>query len=273
MTIHPSPPEKTGAPSKGLVAVVGVVATAALALGAIALVVALKGDGDKTAASAPTATVTITESPTQGADTEAAQTPPPLAPSLLEVTGVIVGEGGKAITELRPEPPVRVDLFSDYMCPYCGQFEVSYGETLQTLVDEGKINLVVHPVAILDQLSQGTNYSTRASIAAMTVAAMAPDAFGEFNRELFAQQPAENTEGLADAKIADIAKAAGAPDNVLPLLTNGTDAAAIGAMTQAASEAGMTGTPTIALTGADGQPQRWDYETPIDQLVDQIAGQ
>ena len=56
------------------------------------------------------------------------------------------------------------------MCPVCNQFEQLYGPEIQNLVDDGTITLGIHPIAILDRLSQGTEFSTRAANAMYCVA-------------------------------------------------------------------------------------------------------
>src|SRR4051812_26252453 len=49
-----------------------------------------------------------------------------------------------------------MDTYIDFMCPICNQFEQAYGESIQGLVDDGTITLGIHPIAILDDKSQGT---------------------------------------------------------------------------------------------------------------------
>src|SRR3954471_1560201 len=51
-----------------------------------------------------------------------------------------------------------MDTYIDFMCPICTQFEQAYGEAIQGLVGDGTITLGIHPIAILDDKSQGTEY-------------------------------------------------------------------------------------------------------------------
>jgi protein-disulfide isomerase len=64
---------------------------------------------------------------------------------------------------------------------------------------------VVHSVSILDRLSDGSEYSTRAASASAWVADRAPEQFSAFHESLFADQPEENTPGLSDEQIAQVA--------------------------------------------------------------------
>ena len=78
----------------------------------------------------------------------------------LETGAIAVGDGENTL-----------DTYIDFMCPVCNQFEQAYGETIQSLVDDGTITLNIHPISILDRESQGTEYSTRAANAMYCVAA------------------------------------------------------------------------------------------------------
>ena len=69
-----------------------------------------------------------------------------------QADGLVIGSG-----------PVTVDIYLDFMCPVCKQYEDQAGQTLNQLVADDKIRLVYHPVAFLDRASNGTQYSTRSS--------------------------------------------------------------------------------------------------------------
>lgn len=102
-----------------------------------------------------------------------------------------------------------VDLFIDPLCPYCRLFEQGSGQLLFDDAAAGLITLRVHPLALLNRLSQGTDYSTRSAAALVAVAAEHPDATPQFVRALFDEQPDENTTGLDDAQLTRIAASIG----------------------------------------------------------------
>lgn len=104
----------------------------------------------------------------------------------------------------------HVVTYLDYLCPFCKQFEAANGAFLQELVASGDISLEVQPVAILDRLSLGTEYSTRSASAAGCVAEHQPESFLDFNAALFAAQPPENSEGLTNDEIVEVAASSGA---------------------------------------------------------------
>jgi protein-disulfide isomerase len=172
--------------------------------------------------------------------------------------GIPVGADLVAGTENEGAPVV--DEYLDYMCPVCGQFEQINGADVETMLTSGDATVVFHPVSILDRASNGEEYSTRAASAAYWVADRAPEAFFDFNEALFANQPAEGTEGLDDEAIADLAEGAGAPADVAAGIADGTARETFGQYVYSltneatANEAlvnadGGFGTPTIVVDG------------------------
>src|SRR5699024_1409638 len=103
----------------------------------------------------------------------------------------VSAEGVAGSTSGVADDAVQVDVYSDFMCPFCSLFEQTNGELLAELRESGDIALTYHPVAILDRFSEGTAYSTRAVTAAALVADQAPESFVALNDLLFANQPAE----------------------------------------------------------------------------------
>ena len=179
-------------------------------------------------------------------------------PSTAEDNGAIpVGATGKA-GEKPATGDVVVSVYLDYMCPYCHQFETANDAELATLRAAGGVTVEYHPISILDRLSSGTEYSTRASNAAAIVADQAPDKFPAFNTALFANQPAENSQGLSDDEIAKLALTAGVPQSVVDKFTATvpgkswrTFAPYVSALTaQASVDLGASyGTPTVLING------------------------
>ncbi|MEX0152130.1 DsbA family protein [Microbacterium sp. LMI1-1-1.1] len=145
-----------------------------------------------------------------------------------------------------------VDTYVDFMCPICNQFEQSYGPTLESLVDDGTITLNIHPISILDRASQGTEFSTRSANAAYCVAEDDAQNVLPFVQAMYAQQPAEQTSGLDDATLVQIAESAGASDAVASCIQDGTYERFVTARTRDTPvQPGASGiaTPTIAING------------------------
>jgi protein-disulfide isomerase len=146
------------------------------------------------------------------------------------------------------DAPHTVSIYLDSQCPACRAFETQNGAWLEGLRDAGKIRLELKPIAILDRFSS-TQYSTRAANAAACVADSSPEAYTAFNDELFAQQPPENSAGLPDDKLVEIARDAGAAPAVEQCITDGTFTGWVARTTDAASRSGVQGTPTVLVDG------------------------
>src|SRR5699024_571909 len=127
-------------------------------------------------------------------------------------------EGAGSTNEGAPE----VDIYLDFMCPYCGDFEQVNGPDLAQAAADGEATIIYHPLNYLDRFSEGTEYSTRTAAAFADVATEAPDQARDFMAALFAQQPEEGSAGLTDEEITEIAVEAGVPQDVADGMTDGT---------------------------------------------------
>lgn len=168
------------------------------------------------------------------------------------------------------DAPVTVTIFYDYMCPACGAFEKANSDELDKLLADETINVDLRPISFLDKASQGTQYSTRAANAFWTVVDEAPDKAWAFHEALYANQPEENSPGLSDDKIAEIARGAGVPDAVVAKFGDMTYEGYVAKVTQKAFDSGVTGTPTIKINGKpfEGNP----YETgPLTDAINAAA--
>jgi protein-disulfide isomerase len=141
---------------------------------------------------------------------------------------------------------VNIVTYIDYQCPYCDEFETTNESQIAQWVKAGVATLEIHPIAILDSSSNGTDYSTRAANAAACVANYEPDKYLDVNKIFYANQPAEGTNGLSDAKLISLVKK-----------TGGTFKNWVGAATSRALKGplpnsnvkAVTGTPTVIVDG------------------------
>ncbi|MDQ1651856.1 MAG: hypothetical protein QOI35_1056 [Cryptosporangiaceae bacterium] len=152
-------------------------------------------------------------------------------------TGVTLGKSGAK---------AHLDLYVDYQCPHCKEFEDQAGAQITKWIADGTARVTYHPIAILDNAST-TQYSTRASAAS----ACAADAgkFAEFTTALFAQQPAEGSAGISDAGLTTIGKSVGAGDTFAQCVKAGKYRSWTTKLTDLASQKGITGTPTVLVNG------------------------
>ncbi|GIJ19913.1 DsbA family protein [Micromonospora lutea] len=160
-------------------------------------------------------------------------------------TGIVVGSG-----------PVTIDVYEDYLCPACKQFEQTSGATLEQLVSDGKVRVVYHPVAYLNRYSS-TQYSTRSSAAAGCAAE--GGRFTEFSKALFERQPAEGGAGLSNDELIEIGAGLGLDRDAFgSCVRDGKYRSWTAHVSDEANRAKITGTPSILV---DGKPVRdWSPE-------------
>ncbi|MFB2554803.1 DsbA family protein [Herbiconiux liangxiaofengii] len=177
---------------------------------------------------------------------------------------------------------VDIRVYLDYMCPYCGQFEATNNTQLGEWVQSGAATVEIHPLSILDRSSLGTKYSTRAANAAACVANYSPDQYWQYNSLLFQNQPTENTEGLDDATLKDLASQAGvtAQSDIESCIddtqfrgwvADATSRALAGPLPDT-DEAKVTGTPTVLVNGEKYTGSLTDPDA-FSAFVVQVSGE
>jgi len=164
-----------------------------------------------------------------------------------------VAVDGVVVTAGQPTAPVTIDVYEDFLCPFCERFETRNADALAAAMNEGKAKVNYHALNILDTRTTPPGYSTLAANAALC--AVPAGIWPAYHARLFAEQPAEGSAGLTAAELTSIGTELGAgPDFGSCVAANG-NATAISAATDAASANpalqtdGQFGTPTIAVGG------------------------
>ncbi|MCU1415687.1 MAG: hypothetical protein JWN80_3027 [Microbacteriaceae bacterium] len=190
--------------------------------------------------------------------------PPSPGPLNMQSDGIKIGANYKAVSTpaLKPgEAPtpsktnakdvIAIQIYLDYQCPICGAFEKANASQISTWVKSGAATLEIHPIAILDRVSLGTKYSTRAANAAGCMANFSPNTYFAFSSLLFSHQPAENTEGLTDGQILALAKQAKPVkmSSIETCIKNQTFKSWVVASTTRATTGPITGTDVAKVSG------------------------
>jgi protein-disulfide isomerase len=145
----------------------------------------------------------------------------------------------------KDDASVKIVAVEDFQCPACQQFEQLTGATLTELAQSGTASIEYRPISFLDSKST-TEYSSRASNAAWSVAEADVSKWLAMHKALYDQQPAEGSEGLSDDKLFELAKSAGAPDSVKDAITSGKFR---GYVRQISQKNMVQATPTVTLNG------------------------
>lgn len=222
--------------------------------------------------------------------------PPSPGPLNMLSDGIQVGEDFVATPTAaiqpkeEPVPTVRdedsdviaITVYLDYHCIICSDFEAANSEQVATWLDSGAATMEIHPIALLNSQSQGTQYSSRSANAAACVANYDPNRFYDYNQALFANQPEEDSTGLTDAQLFEQATAVGVASPSLiencindqkfkSWVKDATDRALDGPIADSDIDA-VTGTPTVLVNGLKytGAP---DDAVAFSAFVLQAAGQ
>jgi protein-disulfide isomerase len=154
----------------------------------------------------------------------------------------------------------EIDLFFDFYCPHCQDFEDVYGPVITDELDAGSITLNLHPVALSGlNAASGTDFSKRASNALYCVADDEPSAAYPFFTSLFAEHP--KGQGLSDDELIALAETAGST-GAAACITDRTWDDLVQEQTRsipADPATGSAGTPTVIIGGeyvaVTGDPQ------------------
>ena len=103
----------------------------------------------------------------------------------------------------------NIQLYIDYQCPFCRDFEVPNTSQIESWVKKGVATIEIHPISFLDGRGTPNEYSSRAANAAVCVAEYSPNSFFKFHSLLFANQPEEGTAGPENSELFTRAKEAG----------------------------------------------------------------
>lgn len=169
----------------------------------------------------------------------------PTYPVDLQGDAVVIGD---------TDAPVAIDVYEDFLCAGCGQFEQLYGDQLEEAAASGQARVTYYPVAILDHISEPAGYSTLTAGAAFCAAEAG--VFPRFHDSLFATQPRGGGPVWSLVQLEQLGRDLGAGDGFARCLQTG-DEQRVAAATDDARERlsrlqpdDRFSTPTILVNGA-----------------------
>lgn len=163
-----------------------------------------------------------------------------------EIPATVSAENGYAIsfnTEDKTLPVV--DIYEDFQCPICQQFEALNGEYINSLITEKKAAVRFNILSFL-----GTE-----SVRAANAAACSNDEnkFVDFHLGLYANQPgAENSGEWSDERLIAIGEASGiTSDSFKSCVKEMKYEGWVAKVAEAGSKAGVNSTPTVFVNGKE----------------------
>ena len=222
------------------------------------------------------ATIITVNSRGDSATAEATPQPAGISSGAISISGqdgkLAVMSGDSTVTSTLvarsvDDPLVRVDIYLDWACPSCRDFELQYADELRQRMTAGSLEVAFHPVAILDSRFQGSRYASRAANAAACVADHAPDRYLDAQQIFYDNQPAEGSNGLSDDQIRGLLQQAGVTgadvnacvaDEVYKKWVAETTRSALADASLRDPDTGRFGTPTVLIDG-----KRWNEHTDL----------
>jgi protein-disulfide isomerase len=137
-----------------------------------------------------------------------------------------------------------IEIYEDFQCPVCAQFEQLQGDYIESLITAKKATVVYHTLSFLGP----------ESVNAANAAACSADEgkFLGYHRALYANQPAENTGVWSNDVLGILGQAAGITSESFTSCVNNmnykgwvSNAAAAGA------KANVNSTPTVFINGKE----------------------
>ncbi|MBV8931154.1 MAG: thioredoxin domain-containing protein [Kutzneria sp.] len=136
---------------------------------------------------------------------------------------------------------IKLDIYEDFICPVCGQFEQGDGAQVEKAIADGSIQVRYHMLNML----QPDGYSLRAANAA--AAAAKAGKFADFHNSLYKHEPDENTTGYTNDQLINLGQRLGITgDQFTNEVKSGTYNSKVQAdLDEAKKQRWFGGTPTV----------------------------
>ncbi|APU13076.1 MULTISPECIES: DsbA family protein [Actinoalloteichus] len=121
----------------------------------------------------------------------------------------VAREGGSVLVG-QEDAGVTIDIYEDFLCPGCAQFEEVYGEEIDEALSEGTVQINYHMLPMLNESNSAPGYSMRSANAALCAADQ--DVFVDFHASLFAAQPASGSTVWNADQLIDLGEELGVDD-------------------------------------------------------------
>jgi protein-disulfide isomerase len=175
---------------------------------------------------------------------------------------VITGPGtsGKGVTVGKTDAKVHIDIYLDFRCPHCAEFEESTGTVVDKLVQDGTATLTYWPLTFVNPDASPRLANAFAAAAANGKAlSFADEMYGDFSKSWTTDQLLDlgSQLGIGDAKFQQAVR-----DN--------TYSGWLDTVSKAADDKGVTGTPTVYVNDKQLEPDQLTSDG-LQKAVDAIT--
>ena len=168
--------------------------------------------------------------------------------------GLRIGE-----TDARKE----IVIYEDFLCPFCGQLELTARDQLDAAVEAGEVSVEYRPLGILERIDDYSPESANAF--AVVLDTSGPEVAKAFHDLLFDNQPSESGPFPDDDDLVNLAVEAGATEaDVRPGIEDMAFEGWVDAANDAASKDGVGSTPSVFV---DGQLQQGQIADIVEAMV------
>lgn len=186
---------------------------------------------------------------------------------------VVQKRDGVVVTVGKPGAKATLDVYADFLCPICGDFEKGYKAGIEAAINNGQLQVKYHMVPLLTTKSSPPGYSLDSANAAL--AAADAGKFLQFHDALFKSQPEEGARGYDKTQLIQLGKDLGITDPKFAADVNaGTyDSQINTAFDQASNDPNLQqemqggkgfGTPTVVF---GGQIVNWQDPSWLQQAL------
>ena len=141
------------------------------------------------------------------------------------------------------DAPVVLDYYYDYSCPHCVEYHRLMGSAFSDLAASGQVRINYHPLQFV------AAYGKQAAAALLAATQHQPESFLTVSDGLFAV-PAQTQTGWKQDDYAGLLPQLGVTSpEAVKAVEDGSYLLAVNESTEAAREAGVKGTPSLAVNG------------------------
>jgi protein-disulfide isomerase len=121
-----------------------------------------------------------------------------------------VERDGGIVVVGKADAKVTLDVYEDFLCPACRQFEETYAGDIEKYVTDGTVRVRYHMLPMLNDRSDPPGYSMDSANAGLCAADAGQ--FPAYHKSLFGDQPEEGSRGWDDQQLAKLGTDLGITD-------------------------------------------------------------